>query len=131
MRNHARAGLFLLLLLVFGSCSKLFPPPLENTWRVTKIETATNDEESELIYRDAFISFYENGVLTFLNKNEHDPSLGKPIYREGTWKKNDNNLKIALNKTLINPTFRIVELSNTWLVIEITDGPNETIGTIL
>lgn len=121
-----------LLVVVSGltSCDMFFSS-FETTWHVTKIEPADNDEESESIYTDAFLSFYEHGVASFFNKNEHDKSLGQPVYRIGEWIKEGGEVKLTLKHTTINVTFAIVEQSNKWLVLEIKEGPKESIGTVL
>ncbi len=123
-------GLFVLC-VIFNSCSQLLPPSLETTWHVVKLEPAFTDEESETIYNDAFISFYSNGLASFMNKGKANGAGGKPVYRVGTWNNDRDLLELNLNQTSIQVTFRILESTDKWLVIEITQGPKETIGTIL
>jgi hypothetical protein len=121
---------FIAVALLAGACN-LFSPPLEATWHVTKIEAVAHDKDTESIFTDAYLSFYDEGVASFFNKNEHDRSLGQPWYRTGQWEKEGDALKVSLKKTMIDITFKIIELSDKWLVLEITDGPKETLGTLL
>lgn len=128
MKKLLFATVALAFLIVPTSCNLLFSP-FKQTWHITKIDLAAQDEESESIYLNAFLSFYDDGALSFFNK--HEGSQSKPLYRMGQWEKNGDALNISLKRTMINTTFKIIELSKEWLVLEIKDGPQETIGTVL
>ena len=121
---------FLSLVIVASSCS-LFGPSLKQTWHVTKIDAATGDEETESIFTNAFISFYDSDVASFFNNNEHDRSLGAALYREGTFKRDGDELTFSLRKTTIDFTFTVLEFSEKWLILEVIKGPKESIGTQL
>jgi hypothetical protein len=123
------AAFFVLLATIMQSCNFL-PTSINDTWHVSKMQLAANDTESESVYTDAFLSFYGDDAAVFFNKNKHDSEM-RPIYRTGKWKKDGDELKLKLQRTMIDVAFRIVELSEGWLVLEIVDGPKETIGTQL
>ncbi|HEV8513632.1 MAG TPA: hypothetical protein VGQ59_10155 [Cyclobacteriaceae bacterium] len=103
---------------------------INDTWHVTKLKLGSNDHESEAIYSDAFLSFYENEFASFFNKNEHNKGMS-PLYRTGQWKKTGETLSLTLHGTMIDVKFLIVELTEKWLVLEIKEGPKGTIGTQL
>jgi hypothetical protein len=127
----AKHILTFIAIVLFVSACNLLSPSLETTWHITKIEPIAQDKESESIFTDAYLSFYDDGAASFFNKNEHDKSLGQPLYRLGEWIRDGDALKVSLKKTMIDVTFNIVELTDKWLVLEITQGPKETIGTLL
>jgi len=117
-------------LAVVSSCN-FFGPSFQQTWHVTKIDAVAGDQETEPVFTDAFISFYDHGVASFFNKNEHDRSLGAALFRDGQYTRADNELTFTLRKTTIDLTFTILEHSGKWLIHEIVKGPKESIGTQL
>jgi hypothetical protein len=125
----------ILLLLIVPTACNLFSPRIEQTWHVTKMELAENDHESETIYYDAFLSFYDDGSASFFNKYEHEdeePTVAhQPLYRVGQWRRHGKELIFMLTNTENNTKFTINSIDNKWLVLEIIDGPKETLGTIL
>jgi hypothetical protein len=125
---------FLFLLLVPIACN-LLGPSIEQTWHVTKMELGENDKESDAIYYDAFLSFYDDGSASFFNKyddKDNESTVAHPpVYRTGQWRRHGDQLIFTLTHTENSTKFNINSIDSKWLVLEITDGPKETIGTIL
>lgn len=97
------------------------------TWQVTKLDLGQNDTETESIFKNAFLSFYEKGALSFVNVTDKKNT----VYHLGQWTKNGERLKISLQQTSINLEFEVIESTSDWLVLKIRKGPNEQMGTIL
>jgi hypothetical protein len=130
----------------FVSCD-LFEPSFLGTWKVTKIEANSYQKASKKIYQDVFLSFYENGTYSYLNKNEASIStmnstLGermeemaqptsKLVYKTGKWSKQTSSLLLVEDNSGIKTEFNIKELDSDWLTLQIARGAPNTEGALL
>jgi hypothetical protein len=97
------------------------------TWQVTKLDLATHDKETESVFKNAFLSFYEEGALSFVNVNDKKNT----VFRIGHWSEKDDRMHISVKQTAIDLELQVLEASKEWLVLKIMSGPGEQVGTIL